>query len=1002
MTTTSLFSDLTSRIYDSSSADRSKSDRSLQFFGWTTAAILLVIFAVFTGYRQLRSMVEERLDENVEASIGSVRTSLDTAHQLYSERVTSAMQVLRHLTAEKGQPSAGVPITVAGREAHDLLFGQHHLGLNFEIVDQTVELMGGTATLFALSGKEFVRISTNVKKDDGTRAIGTILDPDGPAFRALSTNQSFYGVVDILGRPYITAYEPIHNQSGGVIGIYYVGYRVETLDVIGTEIANSHLLENGSFVLLDQKGQPLFGGDLIAPTILSNAAARTLDRTTVSDHWTSDGWVWSSEQFPQWKLTLLAAVNSKEIHAQSLRSAVSVFGLMVPILTIALLVTFFGTRKLKQTLEQSERLKAEADRLSVVASRTHNSVIITDSKGIVEWVNDGFTRMTGFSASEILGHHPDEILPGEATTPESLETKNRARAEGRGFQQELRIDHKDGRHLWVLLDGQPMKAEDGTVTGYVVVKTDITKRKEEEVELRRAQEAADQANQAKSAFLANMSHELRTPLNAIIGYTEMLIERAEFTGQGESLSDLNKVESAGNHLLGLINDVLDLSKIEAGKMTLYLEDIPISKMIEEVAATIQPLITKNTNELVVECPPDAPVLHADVTKVRQTLFNLLSNAAKFTEEGMVRLRVRINNNDTEPRVAFEVADTGIGMNPEQLGRLFKAFSQADDSTTRKFGGTGLGLVISRRFCQLMGGDITVTSEPGEGTTFTATIPLQVQGEQPLMTRAPFPDQSQITPSTAGPSHPDAPLILIVDDDPTTIDLLSRNLVKEGYAVISADNGIDALALARTRFPRLITLDVMMPSMDGWSVLSTLKADPKTQDIPVVMVSMVDDLQLGYTLGAADYLTKPVDRSRLVAALNRHVTPSERSVALIIDDLADNRTMLNHALTQAGWTAVEAEDGLAGLEAFAEHQPQLILLDLMMPEMDGFEFIRILRQRPDGKDVPVIVVTAKDLSPEERESLRTGVENVIQKSAIAPDGLLAEIRDKITNIHPHET
>ncbi len=988
---------MTSSIYDSTATGRGKPGRNLRFFGWTTAAILLVIFAIFGGYRKLRTMVEERLDESVTASIGSIRTSLHTTHQLYMERVTDAMSVLRHLTQERGEPVHGSALTVAGREARDLAFGRHHVGLNFEIVDQTVALMGGTATLFSRSGGDFVRISTNVQKDDGSRAIGTILDPTGPAYRSLVTNQPFYGVVDILGRSYITAYEPIHDRTGRVIGIYYVGYPVETLEVIGEEITSTRLLEKGSFVLLDERARPLFGGDLIDPDVLADAAQRTLDRATLTDRWEADGWQWRQEGFPRWNLTLLAAVNLQEVHSRSLRSAVSVFGLMVPLLAIALLVTFVGTRKLKLTLEQSERLKEKADRLSVVASRTHNSVVITDAKGIVQWANEGFTRMTGYDASEIVGRHPDDVLAGEATTPESLEAKNRARAEGRGFQQELRIDHKDGRHLWVLLDGQPMKDRDGTITGYVVVKTDITKRKEEEVELRRAQEAADQANQAKSSFLANMSHELRTPLNAIIGYTEMLIERAEFTGQGDSLPDLNKVEAAGNHLLGLINDVLDLSKIESGKMTLYLEDTPIPQMIDEVAATIQPLIARNANELIVECPPDAPVLHADVTKVRQTLFNLLSNAAKFTEEGMVRLRVGIQNEDTDPLVTFEVADTGIGMTEEQLGRLFQAFSQGDESTTRKFGGTGLGLVISRRFCQLMGGDITVTSEPGEGTTFTATIPLRVQGEQPAITRAPFPAQDQTSPPTATPAHPDAPLILVVDDDPSTVELLSRNLIKEGYAVISADNGTEALALARARAPRLITLDVMMPSMDGWSVLSVLKNDPHTQDIPVVMVSMVDDLQLGYTLGAADYLTKPVDRSRLVAALNRHVTVHKRRVALIIDDLADNRTMLNHALTQVGWTSVEAEDGLAGLEAFAEHQPQLILLDLMMPEMDGFEFIRILRQRPDGKDVPVIVITAKDLSPEERESLRTGVENVIQKSAVAPEGLMAEIRAKIAAV-----
>ncbi len=427
-------------------------------------------------------------------------------------------------------------------------------------------------------------------------------------------------------------------------------------------------------------------------------------------------------------------------------------------------------------------------------------------------------------------------------------------------------------------------------------------------------------------------------------------------------------------------------------MTLYLENVAVPGLVEEVAATIRPLVAKNNNTLGVECPPDLGALHADVTKVRQTLFNLLSNAAKFTHEGRITLSVSRVPREGRDFIEFRVADTGIGMSEAQLGKLFQAFVQADASTTRKYGGTGLGLAISRKFCQLMGGDITVTSEPGKGTVFTASIPARVV--DPQATRAPFPVAAAPAPEPAA-SAASGPLILCVDDDPAVLDLLSRNLHREGYAVRTATNGRDALRLAQELKPRLITLDVMMPSMDGWSVLTALKADPATRDIPVVMVSIVDDRQLGFTLGAADYLTKPVDRARLAEILARQAPHDVKRLALVVDDLQDNRAMLRTALEREGWEVVEAEDGRAALEAHARHQPGLILLDLMMPIMDGFEFLRVLRARDDGREVPVVVVTAKELTDDERLFLRACVENIVQKGALAHDALLSEIRSRIT-------
>jgi signal transduction histidine kinase/CheY-like chemotaxis protein/HAMP domain-containing protein len=515
----------------------------------------------------------------------------------------------------------------------------------------------------------------------------------------------------------------------------------------------------------------------------------------------------------------------------------------------------------------------------------------------------------------------------------------------------------------------------------VSVYTDITELKQRQTELERAMQLTDEANQAKSRFLANMSHELRTPLNAIIGYSEILQEDAADKGDKAQVDDLQKIENSGRHLLGLINNILDLSKIEAGKMDVFIEPVDIQVLLDEVLSIVKPLAAKNENVIEVTCPADVGSFRSDQTKVKQCLLNLLSNANKFTSKGTLALTVA---RDGGSQVTFCVSDTGVGMTEKQLGQLFQAFSQADATTAQRFGGTGLGLAITKHFCTMLGGDVTVESTPGEGSTFTIRLPDQ--GVAPAATESPV--------LAAAPADGRA-TVLVVDDDAAVRSLLAKTLEKEGYRVISAGNGVEALMLAREHRPHAITLDVLMPQMDGWAVLKALKADVDLCNIPVIVVTVLNERGMAIPLGAADFVTKPVDRQRLAAILRDHCAgPSGASILVVEDDLPTLDTLCR-SLASMGYVAHTALNGQEGLDWLADHPaPSLILLDLMMPEMDGFEFLRELRKRPAVADIPVIVVTAKELTAEDVRILSGQTERIIAKDQAYLTELAAAVRGRL--------
>jgi PAS domain S-box-containing protein len=636
-------------------------------------------------------------------------------------------------------------------------------------------------------------------------------------------------------------------------------------------------------------------------------------------------------------------------------------------------------KQAEQAIQESEQ------RLRVIAEAAPMAVlIVTFDDGIIRYANQRFREMFEVKGSSALGLQAKTLY----ADPQHRERIIGALTErGHVEGMEMLFKRAGGEEFWALMSSQRVQFEGrpAMITGLA----DISDRKRMEGELHKAIWVSEQATRAKSDFLASMSHELRTPLNAIIGYSEILFEDAQSAERESEMADLRKIQDAGKHLLGLIDNILDLSKIEAGKMTLYLETFELRPMIDSVAATVTPLAKKASNALVVNCADEVGSIHSDLTKVRQILFNLLSNACKFTRNGTITLTARRDTNEAVDWIEFQVRDTGIGMTPDQQAKVFEAFTQADASTTRTYGGTGLGLAITKSFSRLMGGDVALTSEAGKGTIFTIRLPAVTRAASD--TAVSGTERSE-APQVTEPEH--APIVLVVDDDPDARELLRRHLQRGGYAVRVAANGEEAMQLARTLQPDVVTLDVMMPRMDGWAVLSAMKEDAELAEIPVIMATIVDNQSIGFSLGAADYLIKPIDRDRLVRAVEKCCPSGAPRHVLIVEDDAPTSELMRRALRQIDCTVTQAENGRIGLERLNEALPDAILLDLMMPEMDGFEFIARVRAESRWQRIPVIVVTAKTLTAEDLARLNGQVQHLVQKGEHSGKTVLAALDELV--------
>lgn len=682
---------------------------------------------------------------------------------------------------------------------------------------------------------------------------------------------------------------------------------------------------------------------------------------------------------------------------------------------IAGLISVFADRFMIQRGADEYKL-----RFMQLLENTSDMVFMTEEHGLIVAYNDTASRLLGYPGEELYGKNFMSVIQSGSAVDELLQTLE-VKSFVRGHEVPL-ID-SSGRQMIVVLYATLLRDRSGRRSGALFVtqsmkeeralkdalegKTqeleDLNRNLEKKIlerteELMKSNKELERVNQLKGRFIANISHELRTPLNSILGFSDVLIEKTFGPLTENQDRYIRNINLAGKHLLELINNVLDLAKIDSGRFEMVYETFSVSDLLWEVITIMQPLADARFIELTADSGEHADYLTADRVKIKQILYNLLSNAIKFTPEGG-KAGIRISHEDdlggiwTEQRPAtlrFTVWDTGVGISAENKERIFFEFEQVDTTLSREYGGAGLGLALSKKLVELHGGKISVESAPGKGSEFFFTVPVTTPAEERM------PDE----PEAIGLNFPwmkeEAPLILVVEDDTATAELLTLHLTQAGYKVAHAFNGEDAIVKAKQLRPFAITLDVMLPKKDGWEVLQTLKSDDQTSGIPVIIHSIVDNKDLAFALGASDYLLKPLDKNALLAKLEEiNIAQGKLTSPTSILVIETEEKMTNHLkeiFEPQGFLIYTAAAGKRGMELAAALRPHLILMDFVLPDMLGFDAVKELKENPSTKDIPIFILTERDLSVEDRLSLLGKIERIVRKHALETKELIGHIKD----------